>query len=91
MRIGIDKVGRVVLPKAVREQYGLDPGTELEIEESDNMIILRPIHQEPSIREKEGLLVVSAPINDDLTDVVSRMRDERSDSLATTKSRGGHQ
>ncbi len=86
MRIGIDKAGRVVLPKAIRDQYGLDPGTFLEVEESEETIILRPIHEEPSVREKDGFLVVSAPLEEDLTDIVSRMRDERFHGIASATS-----
>lgn len=83
MRISIDKAGRVVLPKAVREQYGLDSGTILEVEGSDEAIILRPIHEQPSVREKDGFLVFSATVDEDLSDVVNRMREERIDGIAS--------
>ncbi|MBN2292789.1 MAG: AbrB/MazE/SpoVT family DNA-binding domain-containing protein [Pirellulales bacterium] len=91
MRIGIDKTGRVVLPKAVREQYGLDPGTILEVESSDEVIVLRPIHEEPLVREKDGFLVVSATVDEDLSDAVSRMREERIGGITSVKSKESRQ
>lgn len=33
MSITIDRAGRIVVAKALRERFGLHPGTELEIEE----------------------------------------------------------
>ena len=87
MRIGIDKAGRVVLPKAVRDHYGVNPGAVLEVEESDEIIVLRPIHDEPSVGEKNGLLVVSSPADEDLADSVSRMREGRLDSIASAASK----
>jgi len=38
MRTTIDAAGRVVIPKAVRDDAGLEPGTELEIQFRDGRI-----------------------------------------------------
>ena len=40
MRISIDSAGRVVIPKGVREQLGLRPGQELELDAHDGSIRL---------------------------------------------------
>lgn len=58
-QIPADKSGRIVLPKEIRDHLGIIAGTEFEIEERDNGIFLKPIHQEPKITEKNGWLVVS--------------------------------
>ncbi len=42
MRTTIDRAGRVVIPKAVRDDAGLEPGTELEIEFRDGRIEIEP-------------------------------------------------
>ena len=42
MRTTIDNAGRVVIPKAVRDDAGLEPGTELEIEFRDGRIEIEP-------------------------------------------------
>ncbi len=42
MRTTIDSAGRVVIPKAVRDDARLEPGTELEIEFRDGRIEIEP-------------------------------------------------
>ena len=42
MRTTIDNAGRVVIPKALRDDAGLEPGTELEIEFRDGRIEIEP-------------------------------------------------
>jgi AbrB family looped-hinge helix DNA binding protein len=42
MTITIDKAGRVVLPKRVRERYDLEAGDTLELEEGESGVLLRP-------------------------------------------------
>lgn len=42
MRTTIDGAGRIVIPKAVRDDAGLEPGTELEIEFRDGRIEIEP-------------------------------------------------
>lgn len=42
MRTTIDNAGRVVIPKAVRDDAGLEPGTALEIEFRDGRIEIEP-------------------------------------------------
>lgn len=42
MRTTIDRAGRVVIPKAVRDQAGLEAGAEVEVEFRDGRIELEP-------------------------------------------------
>lgn len=58
MTLRIDKAGRIVVPKPLREQFGLTPETELEIVERWDGILLRKnrplfaaVEEEP---EREG-------------------------------------
>ena len=37
----IDELGRIVLPAEIRKAYNINPGSEIEISTSDDMIILR--------------------------------------------------
>lgn len=38
----IDTKGRVTLPKAVREDLGLEPGTEVEVHDEDGRVVIEP-------------------------------------------------
>src|SRR5260370_41569278 len=51
----IDKAGRIVLPKPVRERFHLREGSELEIEERPDGLTLRPLEQQPSMIRKSGI------------------------------------
>lgn len=42
MQTTIDSAGRIVIPKAIRDDAGLEPGTELEIEFRDGRIEIEP-------------------------------------------------
>lgn len=56
-RLTLDKAGRVVLPKAVREELELSPGDVLELESSDEQVTLRPLRGTASLRRKHGVWV----------------------------------
>jgi len=57
MKLRIDKSGRVVLPKPLRERWGLRAGTTFEAKEAADGLLLRPIKQRASLREEDGFLV----------------------------------
>jgi AbrB family looped-hinge helix DNA binding protein len=42
MRTTFDAGGRIVIPKALRHELGLQPGVELEIREHDGVIEIEP-------------------------------------------------
>ena len=77
MQTTIDRFGRIVLPKKLRNDFNLEPGSQIHIEESGQEIILKPIYDEPSLRLKEGVLVFTGTALDDLYDVVAKHREER--------------
>jgi AbrB family looped-hinge helix DNA binding protein len=55
MKATIDKAGRVVIPKAIRERAGFRPGMELEIEVSNGRVALEPAGPQGRIVYKNGL------------------------------------
>jgi AbrB family looped-hinge helix DNA binding protein len=73
----VDRFGRIVLPKKLRDDFNLEPGSQIQIEESGQKIILKPIHGEPNLRLKGGVLVFTGVPVGDLNKAVAKHRDER--------------
>ena len=57
MIITIDRAGRVVVPKQLRDRFNLVAGTQLEIEASGDRLQLRKVVSEPPLIRKKGFLV----------------------------------
>jgi AbrB family looped-hinge helix DNA binding protein len=60
MRVSIDRAGRVVVPKPLREQLGLSPDTPLEIEAVDGHLELHTHHEQPQVIEGPNGPVIAA-------------------------------
>ena len=60
MRLSVDKAGRVVLPKPMRDELQLEPGDALEAELSFEQITLRPVRGNAPLRKKHGVWVYSS-------------------------------
>lgn len=56
-RLTLDKGGRVVLPKSVRDELQLAPGDALELESSGEQITLRPLRGNAPLCKKRGIWV----------------------------------
>jgi len=77
MQTTIDRFGRIVLPKKLRDNLNIEPGSQIHIEESGQDIILKPIHGEPNLRIKEGVLVFSGVPQGNLSNALAKHREER--------------
>ncbi|MGH9112947.1 MAG: AbrB/MazE/SpoVT family DNA-binding domain-containing protein [Acidimicrobiales bacterium] len=67
MRTTIDKAGRLVIPKPLRDQVGLIPG-EVELSTDGASLRVDPVHDDTLV-EEDGYLIVPAsgvPIDDEL-------------------------
>jgi AbrB family looped-hinge helix DNA binding protein len=82
VKITIDRAGRVVVPKPMREQLGLMPGQEIEIRVRDGKILeIEPISV-PMHVERRGRVAVIVPDEpvpvmtaDEVREVMERQRD----------------
>ena len=77
----IDKAGRVVIPKPLREKLHLEPGDALEIENTGEQITLRPVRGTGPLTKEHGVWVfrtgqpLSASAADDLLEQIREERD----------------
>jgi len=81
METSIDRFGRIVIPKKIRENFNLKAGSPIRIEEGEQEIILKPVQEQPSLHVKDGVLVFTGTPLEDLGDPVARHREERMKSI----------
>lgn len=77
MKTTIDAAGRLVIPKKIREEAGLTPGTPVEVRVRDGVIEIEPETLSVKLVRK-GHLLVAAPLRDVPplpADIVDQMRD----------------
>lgn len=94
MEVSVDKFGRIVIPKAVRDEVGLEAGTKLHVETRDTgrgvrEIALRPEREQPLFVRKGKVLVFSGQIGGegekvDAAESVRRARQQRADRLTNS-------
>ncbi len=85
MKTTLDRFGRVVVPKDIRDRLGLRPGAEIEIDEKGNEVVLKPVEHEPPLMVKEGILVFSGTATGDIRGAVRAHREERLRRVASGK------
>jgi AbrB family looped-hinge helix DNA binding protein len=78
MKLTVDKSGRITLPKHLRKEMQLVPGTELHVESEAEIITLRPIRPRATLAKEFGIWVhQSDPSNDSIPEQIDRVREER--------------
>ena len=85
MTLTVDKAGRVILPKPLRDRLGLRPGAALEVEDTAEGVTLKPVRQRPTlVKGKKGLWVYTGevPANLDIVRAIDDAREERIRNLA---------
>jgi AbrB family looped-hinge helix DNA binding protein len=76
----LDKAGRIVIPKPLRDALNLAPGDALELERAGEEITLRPVRGSGPLTKEQGVWVfrTGQPLTAAATDeVLQRIREER--------------
>ncbi len=92
MTTTIDKAGRLVIPRQLREQAGLKPGTELTLQYREGRIEIEPVRQQVEVARRGSRLVLANPsggpplTNERVNQILEETREERGEA---TQSRRG--
>lgn len=76
----IDRFGRVVIPKNLRERYRLHAGAAVEVVPTYSGVEIRPVAEQPLLEVRDGVLVYGGPV--DKGDQVRSQRERRLKKLA---------
>lgn len=79
-RLTIDKAGRVVIPKPLREELHLEPGDSLELENIGEQLTLRPVRGTGPLTKEHGVWVFHSgePLPASATNgILQQIREER--------------
>jgi AbrB family looped-hinge helix DNA binding protein len=58
MRVAIDGVGRIVIPKPMRDELGIDGPTELELTQADGKLELTVPYMKAHLEDRHGHTVI---------------------------------
>src|SRR5579863_2425219 len=79
-KLTIDKAGRVVIPKKVRDKLHMSAGDAFEFKSTDDQIVLKPMREEGRMFKKRGMWVfhTGKPLSAEVVDsVIQSIREER--------------
>ncbi len=83
IKLILDKAGRVVIPKTLREELHLAPGDALQLNTAGEQITLRPVRASVPIRKEDGVWVYRSGQRMDvpIRKLIEEGRDERHRSI----------
>ena len=83
MKLSIDRAGRIVIPKPLRERLGFKSDTELEAVEQPEGVLLKRVQERPSMVKVDGLWVHqgSAEPGANWERILADVREERIESV----------
>jgi len=89
-RLTLDKAGRIVIPKTLREELRLEPWDTLEMDSGGDQITLRPVRGTGPLAKEHGIWVfrTGKPLGaSSADDLLQKIREER--DLANRGDDGG--
>ncbi len=77
MEVTVDRFGRILIPKKLRDLLGLRSGSRLVVTVTPEEIVLRPTDLRPALEIHEGVLVYQGDLDGDPEGLLDLLRDER--------------
>lgn len=72
----LDRAGRVLIPKTLRQELHLGPGDTLQLESEGDEITLRPLRPKALLKKEHGVWVCQGePCDASITDLIDRHRE----------------
>jgi AbrB family looped-hinge helix DNA binding protein len=56
-KVTLDQAGRIVIPRAIRDELHIEPGDSLELESQNMALTLRPVRSESPLKQERGVWV----------------------------------
>lgn len=78
--VTIDRAGRVVIPKEIRDELRLEPGDTLAFVTGEDSVTLRPLHTHSPLQKERGVWVFRGgkPLSlDEASAIVREARERR--------------
>ncbi len=85
METTLDKFGRVIIPKKIREHLGISSGTTLNISEDGTRIVIEPVQEKEPVIDKNGILVFTGKLDSKMGEFIQDDRNQRIKKLLTYK------
>ena len=85
MKTTLDRMSRIVVPKAIRDRFALGPGDRLEIVVSPDGILLRPHAPKSPLTEEFGIFLCSSEVPSSAWDIdkfIDEQRNARINEIA---------
>jgi len=73
----LDSVGRVLIPKRLRQHLGMAPGQEVTLAAQGGQLVLTPVLSQPVLACENGVWVAQGSATGDVPGELARMRNER--------------
>lgn len=62
MQVKMDDFGRIVIPKEVRDRFELHSGSRLDVEETPEGLLFKPVEADSGLVWRNGQFVVTGPL-----------------------------
>ncbi len=79
----LDKFGRVIIPKRLRERLGINVKSALNISEDGKRIVIELVQEKEALVDRNGILVFTGKLDDKKSDLIKHDRNKRIKKLVT--------
>jgi AbrB family looped-hinge helix DNA binding protein len=79
----IDRFGRIIIPKKIRNDFGLRSNSEVLIEAGSDGIFVHPGTSIPFVTDNEGIIVVCSEPTEAFSDFIKKDREDRIKKIIT--------